>query len=204
MIWKDETQDEVIVPMLKDHTMMVTSIAAALSVERDPNLRATLRSMAPSAEDKPFLVSLLGGSAWIEVGIGNEVRVQRVQKERQPAVDILDALAIDPHFRARLYTAMETTSAHNDASNLLTSIIEADAFPTRAQFRQLRRWAPLIEHVAYRYAMRAGQLLDSLRPFVLDASYPDRRATMSSYWSALHLEAHIYCWRSPLAVRNGE
>ena len=198
---KDPPQSEVIVRMMEDHTEMVTSIAAALCVKRDRTIQARLRVMAHAPEDKPFLISLLSERARIEVGIGGEIQVQRIQREPQPAVDILEALATDSQFRALLYRTMESTSARDDANNLLTSIISTDTFPIRAQFRELNRWSPLIEHIAYRYATRVGQFLDSLRPIVLDGDHPDRLAALTSYWSAIHLQGHMVLLASAIGAR---
>jgi hypothetical protein len=210
MILKDQPQsdvvarimdDHVVARMMDDHTQMVTSIATALCVERDPIIKARLRWMAHAAEDKPFLVSLLSGRAWVEIGVAREVQVRRAQSEGQPTVDMVQAMEIDPQLRGLLLTAMESTSARDDASNLLMSILSMDAFPTRAQFRELSRWSPLIEHVAYRYATSVGQLLDALRPVVLDAAHPDRHAALTSYWSAIHLEAHMVLLASAIGAR---
>src|SRR5260370_20516288 len=66
--------------------------------------------------------------------------------------------------------------------------------PSREQHAVLRQWSPLLEQMAYKSSARILNLLDALRPEIiqhLTAGAQGAEPGLSVYWSGVHIVAYL-------------
>ncbi len=66
--------------------------------------------------------------------------------------------------------------------------------PSGEQYAVLRQWSPLLEQMAYKSSARILNLLDALRPEIiqhLTAGAQGAEPGLSVYWSGVHIVAYL-------------
>jgi hypothetical protein len=169
-------------------TEMVTQLAAAMAITRDARLRGRLGEIAAVDPGQEFLIGQLKNQSWLKVG-GHGYAVDRKRQTGLSAVDLDEVLRTLPEFERSLQDSMQRTHAMKDAYNLLEPLFQPSPIQSRSNFNEIFRWAPLLEQLAYKAAMRILHVLDALRSVVrLELSgAPGIGATsLHAYWQLVH------------------
>jgi hypothetical protein len=169
-------------------TEMVTQLAAAMATARDARLRGRLGEIAAVDPGQEFLISQLKGQSWLKVG-GNGYTVDRKRQAGLSAIDLDEVLRTLPEFDRSLQDSTQRTHATRDAYNILEALFQPSPIQSRSNFHEIFKWAPLLQQMAYKAAMRILQVLDKLRSVVrLELSgAPGIGATsLQAYWQLLH------------------
>src|ERR1700730_13985503 len=169
-------------------TEMVTQLAAAMAIARDAQLRRRLGDIAAVDPGQEFLIGQSKEQSWLKVG-GNGYTVDRKRQAGLSAIDLDEVLRTLPGFDRSLQDSMQRTHAMRDAYNILEALFQPSPIQSRSNFHEIFKWAPLLEQMAYKAAMRILQVLDKLRSVVrLELSgAPGIGATsLQAYWQLLH------------------
>jgi hypothetical protein len=169
-------------------TEMVTQLAAAMAIARDARLRRRLGEIAAVDPGQEFLIGQSKEQSWLKVG-GHGYTVDRKRQAGLSAIDLDEVLRTLPGFDRSLQDSMQRTHAMRDAYNILEALFQPSPIQSRSNFHEIFKWAPLLEQMAYKAAMRILQVLDTLRSVVrLELSgAPGIGATsLRAYWQLLH------------------
>jgi hypothetical protein len=167
---------------------MVTQLAAAMAITRDVQVRHRLGEIAGVNLGQEFLISQLKEQSWLRVG-GEGYAIDRKRQSGLPTVNLDEVLRIQPEFERSLHDAMRRTYAARDAHNILEPLFKPSPIQSRTNFHEILKWTPLLEHAAYKAAMRVLHVLDTLRSVVLLElrSTPGIGApSLQAYWQLLH------------------
>ena len=169
-------------------TEMVTQLAAAMAIIRDARLRQRLGEIAGVDLGQDFLIGQLRNQSWLKVG-GHGYTIDRKRQTGLSVVDLDEVLRTLPEFEQSLQDSLQRTYAMKDAYSILEGLFQPSPIQSRSNFHQIFEWAPLLEQMAYKAAMRILQVLDTLRSVVrLELSgAPGIGATsLGAYWQLLH------------------
>jgi hypothetical protein len=167
---------------------MVTQIAASMAITRDARLQQRLGEIAAVDPGQEFLIGQLNGQSWLKVG-GRGYSVDRKQQTGLSAINLDEVLRSLPELERSLQDSMQRTHAMRDAYNILDPLFEPSPVQSRSNFLDISKWAPLLEQMAYKAAMRALHVLDVLRLAVrLDLSRraPTGSTGLHAYWQLVH------------------
>ena len=167
---------------------MVTQLAVAMAITRDARLRGRLGEIAAIDPGQEFVIGQLKKQSWLKVG-GNGYTVDRKRQDGLSVVDLDEVLRTLPEFERSLQDSMQRTHATRDSYNILEALFEPSPIQSRSNFNEIFKWAPLLEQIAYKAAMRILQILDTLRSVVrLELSgAPGIGATsLHTYWQLVH------------------
>src|ERR1700730_2980538 len=169
-------------------TEMVTQLAVAMAITRDARLRGRLGEIAAIDPGQEFVIGQLKKQSWLKVG-GNGYTVDRKRQDGLSVIDLDEVLRTLPEFERSLQDSMQRTHATRDSYNILEALFEPSPIQSRSNFNVIFKWAPLLELIAYKVAMRILQILDTLRSVVrLELSgAPGIGATsLHTYWQLVH------------------
>lgn len=185
-----------------DHSEMVSTFATALAIESDSFLQGRLRKLAGASNGQSFMVSLLQSRAWLKVGNDRGITVHREHVDGLKTVDIDVALRSNPDLKDALKRDLSAT-AFAAAIELLNPLWEMDAMPSRTEYAVLRRWSPLLEHLAYKTGTQLSILLDLSRPEIRNhlADADHASPQLYRYWSVLHVMANLILLASEAETR---
>ena len=167
---------------------IIAIVALALTLERDPELRIELRRLSKAGESQTLSLEIPGPSGIMQLLPDGGLVVQHGLKgsgiDFNALIDTHEPLraAID---RGRLRT---TAAAMRNVSPFFTP----GKLPTRAEFAELWRWAPLIEKQAYRICARLIDQMEGLRASALGEPEVDANGnSIERYYGLLHTMAHL-------------
>jgi hypothetical protein len=169
-------------------TEMVTHLAAAMAITRDARLRGRLGEIAAIDPGQEFLIGLRKNQSWLKVG-GHGYTVNRERQAGLSAIDLDEVLRTLPEFEGSLQNSMKRTLAIRDAFNILEPLFQPSPIQSRSNFGEIFKWAPLLEQMAYKAAMRVLLVLDTLRAIVrLELSGAPRvgATSLRIYWQLVH------------------
>ncbi len=184
---------ETMALIARDHAEMVNTLAIALAIESDRSLQVQLQKLARASDGQSFMVSQLRSYAWLKLGNDRRITVHRERVDGLQTVDLDLALGSNPDLTDTLQHTLSRTALAT-ASELLDPVWEMDAMPSREQYAVLRQWAPLLEQLAYKSSARILNLLDALRPEIIEhltAGAEGTELRVSAYWAVLHDAAHL-------------
>jgi hypothetical protein len=144
------------------------------------------------AHDATICISLPRSFGWLTLGSGCPV-VRRTPDRAYPQVDTDELIAANPGLSAQMRAAAARTGAVDIAAAWLAEVFEPGRSPLRRDLLELWRWAPILEHVAYRFSARCVVWLDSIRRETLgkcDAGCADADASSRRYWDGALTLAH--------------
>jgi hypothetical protein len=167
---------------------MVARLAASLAITRDAQLQKRLGEVAGISPNHEFMVGQIDGHSWLKVG-GPGYTISRKPQAGLPAISLEEVLRSLPELERLLQDSMRKTHAMRDANDLLKPLFEPSPIQLRSNFRDIFNWAPLLEQMAYKAAMRALHVLDALRSAV--RTELGRRARTANtgllvYWQLIH------------------
>ena len=177
----------------RDRYEMVTTLAIALAIESDRSLQVQLQKLAQASDGQSFMVSQPRSRAWLNLGNDRGITVHRERVDGLKTVDLDLALRSNPGLTDALKRALSGTALAT-ARDLLDPLWEMDGMPSREQCAVLRRWVPLLEQLAYKSSARILNLLDAIRPEIIEhltAGAEGTELRLSTYWAALHDAAHL-------------
>jgi hypothetical protein len=176
-----------------DHAEMVNTLAITLAIESDRSLRVQLQKLARASDGQSFMVSQFRSHAWLKLGNDRRITVHRERVDGLKTVDLALALGSNPDLTDTLQHTLSRTALAT-ASELLDPVWEMDGMPSREQYAVLRQWSPLLDQLAYKSGARILNLIDSLRPEIIEHLSAGTQGTdprLSAYWSGLHVVAHL-------------
>ena|SRR5258708_7373249 len=144
---------------------MVMRLAEAMTITRDASLRERLAEIVAIDPGREFLIGRSKNQSWLKVG-GCGYAVYRGRQAGLPAIDLDEGIRTRPEFERSLQVSMQRTGAVKDAYNILQPVFEPSVVQSRANFHEIFEWAPLLEQLSYKAAMRVLQVLDTLRSVV--------------------------------------
>jgi hypothetical protein len=174
--------------LVDDVQELVARVAFCIAAERDRAFQQRLRSAAGVSKDGPLLVRPPACRAWLMLKSGRPMRVLRNAPEGISRLAI-DEMRFDAGLQQDVTAAIWQPHVEAEASSLVNPLFDAELLPSRKQILRLLRWAPIIEHVAYRYFTHACMFVDQLRTallVVIDEPSPDREIALLGYWRCLH------------------
>ncbi len=166
---------------------MVTQLAASMAITRDARLRGRLGEIAAADSGEEFLIELKEQS-WLKVG-GDGYTVDRKRQAGLSAINLGEVLRALPSFEQSLQDSMQRTHAKRDAYNIIEPLFQPWPIQSRSNFHEIFEWAPLLEQLAYKSAMRVLQVLDALRSVVrleLSGAVRSGATSLQVYWQLLH------------------
>jgi hypothetical protein len=184
---------ETMALIAQDHAEMVNTLAIALAIESDRSLQLQLQRLARASDGQSFMVSQLRSRAWLKLGNDRGITVHRERVDGLKTIDLDLALGSNPDLTDALQHTLSGTTVAT-ASELLDPVWEMDAMPSREQYAVLRQWSPLLEQMAYKSSARILNLLDALRPEIiqhLTAGAQGAEPGLSVYWSGVHIVAYL-------------
>ena len=171
--------------LVDDVQELVARLAFCIAAERDRAFQQRLRSAAGVSKDGPLLVRPPACRAWLMLKSGRPMRVLRNAPEGISRLAI-DEMPFDAGLQQDVTAAIWQPDVEAEALSLVNPLFDAELLPSRKQILRLLRWAPIIEHVAYRYFTHACMFVDQLRTALLvaiDEPSPDREIALLGYWS---------------------
>jgi hypothetical protein len=167
---------------------MVARLAASLAITRDAQLQKRLGEVAGVSPNHEFMVGQIDGHSWLKVG-GPGYTISRKPQVGLPAISLDEVLRSIPELERLLQDSMRKTHAMRDANDLLKPLFEPSPIQLRSNFRDIFNWAPLLEQMAYKAAMRALHVLDALRSAVrteLGRRTRTANTGLLVYWQLIH------------------
>jgi hypothetical protein len=164
---------------------MTRRLAAFMAIARDRHLQQRLGEIAAVEPGQEFLIGQ--HQSWLKVG--QECTVDRARQLGLSAVNLDETLS-QPEFKRLLVDSMKRTQAVGDANNILVPLFEPSPIQSRASFDELFKWAPLLEQMAYKAAMRVLHVLDMLRLALrleLDSGTGSGSTGLQAYWQLVHV-----------------
>jgi len=135
-----------------------------------------------------FLIGQLKDQAWLKVG-GLGYTVDRKRQAGLPVINLDELLCTQSEFERSLQDSMHRTYAMRDAYKILEPVFEPSPIQSRSNFDEIFKWAPLLEQVAYKSAMRVLHVLDTLRSVVrheLSGTSGRDATSLQAYWQLVH------------------
>jgi hypothetical protein len=169
-------------------TEMVTHLAAAMAITRDVRLRGRLGAIAAVDPGQEFLIGQLKDQSWLKVG-GHGYTVDRKRQAGLSAINLDEVLRTLPEFERSLQDSMQQTHAMRDAYNILEPLFQPSPMQSRSNFHEIFKWAPLLEQMAYKAAMRVLHVLGTLRSVVrleLSGAPGIDGTSLHTYWQLVH------------------
>ena len=167
---------------------MVMRLAEAMTITRDASLRERLAEIVAIDPGREFLIGRSKNQSWLKVG-GCGYAVYRGRQAGLPAIDLDEGIRTRPEFERSLQVSMQRTGAVKDAYNILQPVFEPSVVQSRANFHEIFEWAPLLEQLSYKAAMRVLQVLDTLRSvvrFELSGTAGVGATSLRAYWQLVH------------------
>src|SRR5712672_14086 len=167
---------------------MVMRLAEAMTITRDASLRERLAEIVAIDKAREFLIGRSKNQSWLKVG-GCGYAVYRGRQAGLPAIDLDEGIRTRPEFERSLQVSMQRTGAVKDAYNVLEPVFEPSVVQSRANFHEIFEWAPLLEQLSYKAAMRVLQVLDTLRSvvrFELSGTAGVAATSLRAYWQLVH------------------
>jgi hypothetical protein len=167
---------------------MVARLAGALTITRDASLRERLAAIAAIDPDQEFLIGQLKNQSWLKIG-GCRYSVSRRRQAGLPAIDLDEAIRTRPEIERSMQASMLRTDAVKDAYNILEPLFEPSLVQSRENFREIFEWAPLLEQLSYKAAMRVLHVIDTLRSVVrveLSGTAGSGATSLRAYWQLVH------------------
>jgi hypothetical protein len=194
----DESADEMLAVNPDYHNLvellgaarndMVMRLAEALTITRDASLRDRLAEIVAIDPGREFLIGQSKNQSWLKVG-GCGYAVLRGRQAGLPAIDLDEGIRTRPEFERSLQISMQRTGAVQDAYNILEPVFEPSVVQSRANFHEIFEWAPLLEQLSYKAAMRVLHVLDTLRSvvrFELSGTAGIGATSLRAYWQLVH------------------
>jgi hypothetical protein len=167
---------------------MAMQLASSMAITRDARLRGRLGEIAAVDSGQEFLIGQHKDQCWLKVG-GSGHALDRKRQPGLSAINLDEVLRTMPEFEQLIRDSMQQTHAMRDAYNILDPLFEPTPIQSRSNFLEIFEWAPLLEQIAYKSAMRALQVLDTLRSVVrveLSGKVGSGAASLQLYWQLLH------------------
>ena len=167
---------------------MLAQLAAAMAITRDARLRERLGEIAAVDPGREFLIGQLKNQSWLRVG-GRGYSVDRKRQAGLSAIDLDELLRTRPEFERSLQDSMQRTHALRDAYNILEPLFQPSPIQSRSNFHEIFEWAPLLEQMSYKAAMRVLHVLDTLRSVVrleLGGAPGIGATSLHTYWQLVH------------------
>jgi hypothetical protein len=167
---------------------MIARLAAAIAITRDNLLRERLGHIAAVEPGQDFLIGQLKNQSWLKVG-GRGYSVSRKRQAGLSAIDLEEVIRTRPEFERTLQDSMQRTHAVRDAYNILEPLFEPSLVQSRSNFHEIFEWAPLLEQMSYKAAMRVLHVLDTLRSVVrleLSGTTGNAATSLRAYWQLVH------------------
>lgn len=173
---------------------LTVTLGLGLAIREDQILQAQLRALAGVTAADPLVVSSVVPGLWLEHREASGITYSREEPQGVPGVDF-DRLAIsDNHFKGMVEHALNRTQARERAIRLLNPLFRAGRMPSREEFSAVNVHAPLLEQVAFKYAIRGLTLLDAIRPGLqsqLRNTALSENPRLHLYWSCAHSVAYL-------------
>ena len=168
---------------------IIAIVALALTLDRDPELQIELRRLSRVGESATLSLELPGLSGIMKLLPGGGLVVQH--RLEGSGVDFNDL--IDSHEPMRTAIDRGRLRATAVAMQNVSPFFTPERLPTRAEFEELWRWAPLIEKQAYRICARLIDLMESLRASALREPNAVEATgdSVERYYGLLHTMAHL-------------
>ncbi|HET6971348.1 MAG TPA: hypothetical protein VFH92_09500, partial [Phenylobacterium sp.] len=179
--------------IIREADEMLARLASGLALAGDSALQAEVRLAAGVSPGRPLWVRLPASEAWLGLIPGQATRVERQPPPRAAAFQ-LDAKPGSDGLADKLMGAAFGSAFHEEAHKVLTPIFDPARVVSRRQMAALLRWAPVLEHAAYRMVAVSTQHIDNLRktleaPLARGGGALDRRQL--EYWGHLHTMSHL-------------
>jgi hypothetical protein len=132
------------------------------------------------------------------------VILHRERPSGLPCDDLDQRALAAPDLVSQMESASQRTKAEAQALSLLGAILEAKPGPIRQQAMMLADWAPIIEHLAYKYCAQTAVILDAWRPLVvheLASNTSAAKARRWAYWRSAHMMGDLTLLASSLDAR---
>ena len=194
----DESADEMLAVNPDYHNLvellgaarndMVVRLAAAMTITRDASLRERLAEIASIDPGREFLIGQSKNQSWLKVG-GCGHSISRRRQTGLPTIELEEVIRTRPEFERSLQVSMQRTGAVKDAYNVLEPLFEPSLVQSRASFHAIFEWAPLLEQLSYKAAMRVLNVLDTLRSVVrreLRGTPGTNATSLRVYWQLVH------------------
>ena len=185
-----------------DVAQLIEIVSVALAAEADMALRETLRQASNCPPDQALILQLPTVPAALEIAADGLLRPLRTDGTTGvPQLEVLVSGQDPPNSRAQVAEACAKTEP--SARALLASFFLPGSLPSRSTFEAVRRWAPLIEAPAYRFAARTSATLDAWRSAALReaANGPlPPQSVISLYYPLIHSAAHLTLVSSDLGA----
>jgi hypothetical protein len=184
---------DVRVQLADDVQELLARVAFCVAAERDGAFQQRLRSAAGVSKDEPLLVRPPASRAWLMLTSTRPLPVLRDAPEGTRRLVIDEMVALSAGLQRDITAAIWQPGVEAEAVSLLNPLFDAELLPSREQISRLLRWAPIVEHVAYRYFTHACMFVDQLRApllAVIDEPSPDRETALLGYWRCLHTMGH--------------
>jgi len=167
----------------------IAIVALALALERDPELQIGLRRLSGVGESETLSLELPGLSGTMKLLPDGGLMVQH--KLEGSGVDFNHL--IDTHEPMRAAIDRGRLRATAVAMRNVSPFFTSEQLPTRAEFAELWRWAPLIEKQAYRIGARLIDLMESLRASALrePEAVEANKNPVERYYGLLHTMTHL-------------
>jgi hypothetical protein len=173
---------------------LVARLAFCVAAERDRAFQQRLRAAGGVGKDQPLLVRPPASRAWLMLSSRPQVGVLRDAPEGTRRLVIDEMVGPGAALQQEIIGAIwHQPGVEAEAVSLLNPLFDSELLPSREQISRLLRWAPIIEHVAYRYFTHASMFVDQLRSPLLaliDAPSHDRTNALLGYWRCLHTMGH--------------
>ena len=173
---------------------LVARLAFCVAAERDRAFQQRLRGAAGVGKDQPLLVRPPASQAWLMLSSRPQVAVLRDAPEGTRRLIIDEMVGPSAALQREIIAATWQPGVEAEAVGLLNPLFDSEVLPSREQISRLLRWAPIIEHVAYRYFTHASMFVDQLRAPLLtlltDEPSADRTTALLGYWRCLHTMGH--------------
>jgi hypothetical protein len=168
---------------------IATTVALALTLDRDPALRIELRRLAGAGEREALSLELPWLSSVIKLVANDGARAQHTADGLRVDFDSF----VSTHDPIRQAIMDGQVRAAPAAMKTVMPFFTPGRLPSRGDFEALYRWAPLIEKQAYRFCARVIGLLEAWRAEALrepDVG-PATGSTIERYYGLLHTMAHL-------------
>ena len=181
--------NDLLTAISADIDEFVAIVALALALERDPELQIGLRRLSGVGESEMLSLELPGLSGTMKLLPDGRLMAQHGREGS--AVDFNHL--IDTHEPMRTAVDRGRLRAMAVAMRNVSPFFTPERLPTRAEFAELWRWAPLIEKQAYRICARLIDLMEGLRASALrePKAVEANKKPVERYYGLLHTMTHL-------------
>jgi hypothetical protein len=168
---------------------IIAIVALAVTLDRDPELRIELRRHSRVGESETLSLELPRLSGIMKLLPGGGFMVEHTLEGS--GVDFNDL--INTHEPMRTAIDRGRLRATAVAMQNVSPFFSPERLPTRAEFAELWRWAPIIEKQAYRICARLIDLMEGLRASALrePKAVEATGNSVERYYGLLHTMAHL-------------